>query len=306
MLSTEENIFMVIITGEFTVGMLGNGYIGLVNWIDWIKKKETSSIDYIFTSLAISRICLICAMVLNALIIVFYPEVHENDKIKIVNIFWTLTNYLSMWFATCLNVFYFLKVANFSHPLFLQLKWRIDRVVHWILLGCLAISLLISLIFAMTPKYELLKIAKHKRNFTESFHVSKIQYFSPVTIFSLLATVLFTVSLISLFLLIMSLWKHIKQMKLNVTGCRDPSTEAHVRPMKTVTSFLFLLFVYYLASLLMTFSYLMKERKLAVMFEEVIAIFYPSGHSLILIIGNNKLRQAFVRMLRCGKTACMM
>lgn len=76
-------------------------------------------------------------------------------------------------------------------------------------------------------------------------------------------------------------------MKLNVTGCRDPSTEAHAGVMKTVTLFLFLFFVYYLAPLLATFSYLMKERKLAVIFGEVIAILYSSGLSLILIIGNN-------------------
>lgn len=95
-------------------------------------------------------------------------------------------------------------------------------------------------------------------------------------------------------------------MKLNITGCRDLSTEAQVGAMKTVTSFLFLLFVYYLAPLLATFSYLMKDRKLAVVFGETIAILYLSGLSLILIIRNNRQRQASVRMLRCGKTACVM
>lgn len=140
----------------------------------------------------------------------------------------------------------------------------------------------------------------------EMFNVSKSQFFHSLILFNLLAVVPCTVSLISFFLLVMSLWRHIKQMKLNVTGCRDPSTEAHVGAMKTMTSFLFLLFVYYGASLLATFSYLMKERKLVVMLGEMIAILYPSGHSLILIIRNNKLRQASIRMLRYGRTFCMM
>lgn len=75
--------------------------------------------------------------------------------------------------------------------------------------------------------------------------------------------------------------------------------------MKTVTSFLFFLFVYYLACLLATFSYFMKESKLAMMSREIIAILYPLGHSLFLVVGNNKLRLAAVGMLRCGKTVCM-
>ncbi|XP_047599297.1 taste receptor type 2 member 8 [Lutra lutra] len=309
MLSMKDNIFMIIITGEFIIGMLGNVYIGLVNCIDWIKKKKISSVEYILTSLAISRICLLCILILNVIIMVWYPDFYENDKLQaLISIFWTLTNYLNMWFATCLNVFYLLKIANFSHSLFLWLNRRIDRVIHWILLGCLAISSLISLILAMTPNYdhEFHKIANPKRNCTEMFNVSKSQYFYSLILFNLLAVVPCTVSLISFFLLVMSLWRHIKQMKLSVTGCGDPSTEAHVGAMKIMTSFLFLLFVYYGASLLATFSYLMKESKLVVMLGEMIAILYPSGHSLILIIRNNKLRQASIRMLRYGRTFCMM
>ncbi|KAF3816332.1 hypothetical protein GH733_014505 [Mirounga leonina] len=187
-LSTEDNIFVIIVTGEFIIGMLGNVYIGLVNWIDWIKKKKISSIDYILTT--------------------------------------TTPNY----------------------------------------------------------DYEFHKIINHKRNCTEMFHVSKSQYFNPLTLFNLLAIVPCTVSLISFFLLIMSLWRHIKQMKLSVTGCGDPSTEAHVRAMKTMTSFLFLLFVYYGASLLATFSYPMKESKLAVMLGEITAILYPSGNAFIGLV----------------------
>ncbi|CAD7681431.1 unnamed protein product [Nyctereutes procyonoides] len=229
----EDNIFMIIITGEFIIGMLGNACIGLVNSIDWIKKKKISSIDYILISLAISKVGLLCVMILIGTKMVLYPDFLKKDKLQaVINIFCIFTNYLSIWFATCLNR-------------------RIYRVIHWILLGCLALSSLISLILAMSPNYdcEFRNIAKHKGNCTEM----------------------------------------LSQMKLNVTGCGDLSTEVGV--MKTVTSFLFLLFVYYGASLLVTFSYLMKESKLAVMFEEIIATLYPSGHSLILVIGNNKLRR---------------
>lgn len=186
-----------------------------------------------------------------------------------------------MRFSTCLSVFYLFKIANFSHPLLPWFKWRISRVVRWSQLGSLAISSLISLMLAMLPNHdhECLKTAEHKRNFTEFFHVSKIQYFTPLTFFNLLAIVPFTVSLISLFLLIMSFWKHTTQMKSHVTGWRDSSTKALMRAIKTVTSFLFLLFVYYLACLLAIFSYLMKESKLAMISGEIMASLYSLGNS---------------------------
>ncbi|XP_012596924.2 taste receptor type 2 member 8 [Microcebus murinus] len=307
MFRTEENIFVVIITGEFIIGMLGNGYIGLVNWLDWIKKKKISSTDLILTNLAISRICLIAVMVLYGIIIVLYSDVYATSKlIVIIFTFWTFFNYLSIWFSTCLNVFYFLKIASLSHPLFLWLKWRIDRVVRWILLGCFAISLLVSLMTALelSHDYRFYKSAQHKRNVTKMFHVSRTPYFNPVILSDLLTVVPFVVSLISFLLLVRSLWRHTEQMKLHATGCRDPSKEAHVRAIKIVTSFLFFLFLYYVLSLVVNFSYLMTEQKLVVMFSEIVLILYPLGHSLILIIINNKLRQASVRMLMCTKIAC--
>lgn len=161
MFSIEDHIFLTITTAEFIIGMFVNGYIGLVIYIDWIKKKKISTTDYILSNLAHSRICLLCVMTLSGTILALYPGVYENEKIKVVlNIFWTFTNYLSMWFATCLNVFCLFKIASFFHRLFLWLKWRIKRVFHWSLLGSLAISMLISLIQATLTNsdYEFLKI----------------------------------------------------------------------------------------------------------------------------------------------------
>lgn len=163
--SIEDHIFLTITTAEFIIGMFVNGYMGLVIYIDWIKKKKISTTDYILSNLAHSRICLLCVMTLNGTILALYPVVYENEKIKVVlNIFWTFTNYLHMWFATCLNVFCLFKIANFFHRLFLWLKWRIERVFHWILLGSLAISMLISLIQATLTNsdYEFLKIGDIK------------------------------------------------------------------------------------------------------------------------------------------------
>nr|XP_004611470.1 unnamed protein product [Sorex araneus] len=268
MFTKEDIVLAIIMAGESMIGMLANGYIGLMFWIDSVKKKKTPSLNYILTSLAISRICLLFIIVVDDIVLILYPELYGEDKLVIVfSAAWVSINYSSLWFATCLNVFYLLKIANFSSPLFLWLKWRIDRAIFWMLLAGLAICSLSGLLTAKLNYYE---------------HIVPV-----------------TVSLISFFLLILSLWRHTKHMKLNVTGWRDPSTEAHITAMKNVTSFLFLLFVYYAACLLVTYSDLMKG-KLVSGLGKIIVILYPSGHSLILIIGNSKLKQAFVRLLRCG------
>ncbi|KAG8513723.1 LOW QUALITY PROTEIN: Taste receptor type 2 member 10, partial [Galemys pyrenaicus] len=302
LMTSAEDIFIVAITVESVTGLLGNGYIALASWRPWMKKRKGSSMNCILLSLASSRICLLFIIALDSVFRVLKPHFYENHRLLLVfSSFWALTNYLSMWFATCLNVFYLLKIANFSHPLFLWLKWRVDRVILWLLLGCLAISSLFSLIVTVTPRdgNKFHKTVAQRRNVTEMFHVSGSQDFNPMMFSNLFIFVPFSGSLLSFVLLMVSLWRHTKQMRLGVTHHRDPSTEAHVRAMKNVAFFLFLLFVYCGACLLVTFSYFMKEKKLAVMFGEAASILYPSGHSLILIIGNKKLKQALARRLRC-------
>ncbi|ELK16882.1 taste receptor type 2 member 7 [Pteropus alecto] len=295
-----KNTLMIIAAGEFSMGILGNAFIGLVNCMDWIKNKKIASIDLILTSLAISRICLLCIILLDCFILVLYPDVYATGKqMKIIDFFWTLTNHLSVCFATCLSIFYFLKIANFFHPLFLWMKWRIDRVIPRILLVCLAVSVIISfpVIENLNDDFRLCVKAKWKANLTLRCRVNKAQYASIKVCLNLLTLFPFSVSLISFLLLILSLRRHTRQMRLNATGCRDPSIEAHVGAMKAVISFLILFIAYYLSFLVATSSYFMPETELAVMIGELIALIYPSSHSFILILGNNKLRQAFLRVL---------
>nr|XP_027779817.1 taste receptor type 2 member 7-like [Marmota flaviventris] len=299
MLYMKERILLLIAVGEFSVGILGNAFIALINFMNWVKNRKIASIDLILTSLAISRICLLYIILLDCSILVLYPDVYATGKqMRIIDFFWTLTNHLSVWFATCLSIFYFFKIANFFHPLFLWMKWRIDRVVLKTLLGCLAFSVFISLPVTknLNDDFRHCVKAKWRRNLTLKCRIKKTTYASTKIYLNLVTLFPFFVSLISFLLLILSLWRHTRQMQLNASGHRDPSSEAHVGAMKAVISFLLLFIIYYLAFLIATSSYFMPETELAVIFGELIALIYPSGHSFILILGNNKLRQAFLRV----------
>ena len=140
-----KNVFKIIEILEFITGICWNEFIALVLCADSLKSKNISLFDLILTCLAISRIGMIFLIFLDGIRIVFSPGIFESHQVLEVNFyfFWNLNNSLGTWCATCLSVFYFLKLSNFSHPFFLWLKCRRSRVVFTILLGfCLSLILI--------------------------------------------------------------------------------------------------------------------------------------------------------------------
>ncbi|XP_012880474.1 PREDICTED: taste receptor type 2 member 7-like [Dipodomys ordii] len=296
-----DAVLMLLAAGEFSVGVLGNAFIGLVNIVDWIKTRKMAPIDLILTSLAISRLCLLCAILLDCCLLIVRPDLYEHGTrlMKMNNFLWTLTNHSSVWLASCLSVFYFLKIANFSHPLFLWLKWRVDRAVLGTLLGCVLLSVCLTLPATENLNTDFRQCLKAKRNtnVTLKCRANKIGYISLHIYLNLIMLFPFSVSLVSFLLLILSLWRHKRTMQLHTSGHGDPRTQAHVGAMKAVISFLLLFLAYCLSFLIATSSYFMPETELAVIWGELIALIYPSSHSYILILGNGKLRQTSKRVL---------
>ncbi|CAO2603289.1 Taste receptor type 2 member 3 [Lemmus lemmus] len=141
MLGFTEAVFLILIVTEFILGNLVNGFIGLVNGSHWFKNKKISLFDFIITSLALFRIILLWIIFIDGLIIVFSYHTHDSGIVmQLIDVLWTFTNHFSLWLFSCLGVFYCLKIANFSYPTFLWLKWRASRVVVGMLLGALLLS----------------------------------------------------------------------------------------------------------------------------------------------------------------------
>ncbi|XP_043859580.1 taste receptor type 2 member 7-like [Dromiciops gliroides] len=300
MLCGEEKILLVLVAGEFLLGILGNGFMVLVNGIVWIKNKKLATGELILLFLAICRLGLLCTLIWSSFLLVFNPDELLRSAVKVVDIFWLLTHISSTWFATCLSVFYFLKIAHFSHPLFLWLKWRINQVVCMLQVGPLLFSLSIDLSLLERAYYYLISRGNNTKT-SQEFQVSGNQYITIQAIMNFLSLFPFCLSLVSFSFLMLSLWRHTCQMKLHATGSRDPSTEAHVRAVKATLSFLILLVLFILGSLISQWSYSFPNRKLAVAVSIPLMSLYPSGHSLILILYNNKLRQTALKMWWPGK-----
>ncbi|XP_037369100.1 putative taste receptor type 2 member 33 [Talpa occidentalis] len=279
----------------FIAGNFANGFIALVNCIDWIKRQRFSSVDRILTGLAVSRIGLIWVTLINRYATVFFSTSYSFEVNIIVNIAWITCNHLSTWLATCLNIFYLLKIANFSNLIFFYLKRRVKSVILAILLGSLVFWVLS---IAMISIDEDVWTNEYEGNATWMSTPEEVKRFSHMTVATVENFIPFLMSLTSFLLLIFSLWKHLKRMQLRGKGSPDPSTEVHIRAMQTMVSFLLLFAIFILALTISLWSSNGLQNKLSLVFCESLLVLYPSGHSCILIWGNKKLKQAWVSFLR--------
>lgn len=117
------------------MGTVGNWFIVLVNIIDWIRNWKVSLIDFILNCLAISRICFLQITILAISFNIGYEKMPDSKNLAVsFDILWTGSSYFCLSCTTCLSVFYFLKVANFSNPIFFWMKWKIHKVLLFIVL----------------------------------------------------------------------------------------------------------------------------------------------------------------------------
>ncbi|XP_059112552.1 taste receptor type 2 member 3 [Peromyscus eremicus] len=301
MLGFTEGVFLILIVTEFVLGNLVNGFIGLVNGSHWFKSKKISLSDFIITSLALFRIILLWIIFIDGLIIAFSYHTHDSGiMMKVIDVLWTFTNHFSIWLVSCLGVFYCLKIASFSHPTFLWLKWRASRVVVGMLWGALLLSCVCTM--SLMNEFRIHSVLGGSRgtsNMTEYFRLKTNEYNLMHVLGNLWKIPPLIISLAAYFLLLLSLGKHTKQMQQYSTGSRDQSTEAHKRAIRIIFSFLFLFLLYFLCFLILSFSRFLPATKIARIIGVVIAMSYLVGDSFILIMCNNKLKQMFVAMLPC-------
>ncbi|XP_055979942.1 taste receptor type 2 member 3 [Sorex fumeus] len=301
MLGLPERVFLVLILIQFLLGMLSNGFIGLVNGISWFKSRRLSLSDFIITILALSRIIILCILLTDGVLMSFFYKVHDEGLgMQMIDIFWTFTNHLSIWLVTCLSVFYCLKIANFSHPTFLWLKWRVSRMVVGMLLASVLLSCAgtLSLIHEFMI-YAVISELNGRGNMTEHFSTKSDYYELFHILGNLWGVPPLMVSLVSYFLLLLSLGRHTRQMQQLSGQRRDLSTEAHKKAIRIIFSFFALFLLYYLSFLTTYSSYFLPATKTSTMIGEAITMFYPAGHSVILILSNSKLKLTLVQMLWC-------
>uniref|UniRef100_A0A8D2CRX6 Taste receptor type 2 n=1 Tax=Sciurus vulgaris TaxID=55149 RepID=A0A8D2CRX6_SCIVU len=269
-----------IIGAECMVGIIANGFIMAINAAAWVQKKVVSTNGRILLFLSVSRIALQSFMMLEVILISFM-----------------FLNYCSLWFAAWLSFFYFVKIANFSHPLFLKLKWRISGWMPWILWLSLFIALISSVLFCkdIYPMYCNDSITIPFSNSTKKVHFTETNVLNLAFFFNLGILIPLIMFIVTATLLIVSLKRHTLHMRSHATGSRDPSMEAHVGAIKA-TSYFLILYIFNAIALFLYLSNIFDASSpWNILFKIVMAV-YPAGHSVLLIQDNPGLRRAWKQL----------
>ncbi|XP_028636696.1 taste receptor type 2 member 117-like [Grammomys surdaster] len=296
-----HSTLLILLFIELVIGVIGNGFMALVYCMEWVKRKRMSLVNQILTALAISRIFYICFLFISLVISFTYPDLTRTSMmIHVINNVWVIVNHFCIWLVTCLSVLYFLKISNFSNSLFLYLKWRVEKVVSFKLL----VSTVLLILSILLINLEINKcINEYQRNISCSYH----SYYQAncqrhvISLHIIFLFVPFILSLSTFLLLIISLWTHYKKMQQHVHGSRDARTMAHFKALQTMIAFLLLYSVFILSLLLQIWKYELLKKNIFIVFCQVVYTAFPSFHSYILILGDMKLRQACLSILRWVK-----
>lgn len=295
MLSALESILLSVATSEAMLGVLGNTFIVLVNYTDWVRNKKLSKINFILTGLAISRIFTIWIITLDAYTKVFLLTMLMPSSLhECMSYIWVIINHLSVWFSTSLGIFYFLKIANFSHYIFLWMKRRADKVFVFLI-----VFLIITWLASFPLAVKVIKDVKiYQSNTSWLIHLEKSELLINYVFANMGPISLFIVAIIACFLLTISLWRHSRQMQSIGSGFRDLNTEAHMKAMKVLIAFIILFILYFLGILIETLCLFLTDNKLLFIFGFTLSAMYPCCHSFILILTSRELKQATMRALQ--------
>uniref|UniRef100_A0A670JZY9 Taste receptor type 2 n=1 Tax=Podarcis muralis TaxID=64176 RepID=A0A670JZY9_PODMU len=293
-----ELFCFILLVIETLTGMVGNGFIAIVNYIDWHRSRKLSPVDMILSLLGLFRFPFHAVLIQVAIINVFFVDTFQKMNVYIAyNALWLFLNTPSLWFAAWLSVLYCVKIANCSHPLFLQMKRRFPGLVPWLLLGSVVFSAITTTV-AITGSIILSKcnpFESHLNNKNDSA-INTTSSCNIFYFFYLLPNFFpFVVFFFSSIFLLTSLWRH-KNLQQN--SVRDVSTEAHLNAIKALASFCILYISHFCVEILDTFMF-WRDIKCAwiyiIAFNVIVA--YSSGHAIILIFMNPKLKQESVRLL---------
>ncbi|XP_004714047.1 taste receptor type 2 member 41 [Echinops telfairi] len=276
------------------LGTAANGFIVLVLGAEWWRRGRLAPPDLVLFSLGAARFCLQwLGLANNFYAVLCRAQYFTGPARQLFGLHWDFLNTATFWLGTWLSVLFCAKVASFSHPAFLWLKWRLPAWVHRLLLGSLAVSTVVTLLFfwgnrLMYQGY-LMGDVVGNRTYREWTHWLEIHYFLPLKLAAL--SVPCSLFLAAMALLLTSLRRHGHRMRLHRSALQDPRARAQARALSALVSFLGLYALSFFSLVIDAAGFFSVESDGYWPWQIVIYL-CTSLHPFVLILGSPKLRAA--------------
>ncbi|XP_016074318.1 PREDICTED: taste receptor type 2 member 7-like [Miniopterus natalensis] len=286
----------IIMAAEFITGITVNGFLIVIGCKELIKSRELAPMQLTLICIGMSRFGLLMVLMVQSFFSVFFPLLYEETIYGAEIMFlWMFFSSVSLWFATCLSVFYCFKLIGFTQPCFLWLKFRLAKLMPWLLLGSLLASLSMAALCIEVDYPKNLEVGV-PGNATLRTSKVKIKQINDVLLVNLSLLFPLGVFVMCTFMLLVSLYKHTHRMQNGPHAARSASTEVHINALRTVLTF-FLFFISYFAAFMANMTFVAPHGTQFYFVLKDIMAAYPSGHSVIIIFSNSKFQQPFRRLL---------
>nr|XP_060615782.1 taste receptor type 2 member 7-like [Anolis sagrei ordinatus] len=295
-------IFTWIIIGSISMlAILGNGFIIVVSGNRWLQTRKVAPSDFLLTSLSIFRIFLHVTVGLN-----YVLEVRIGDTFidpfawEVIGFVWVFSSMASLWCASWLSVFYCVKVTNFANRFLLWLKPRIN-VLSIRLLGVSISSLVVMSVPFFRSYIEQKKQCNLTVNITQRKDCQALLFIFR-RFHLIVASMNFIISITATILLLISLWKHTRNLKKSGIGAKDLNAQIHINVMKPLVFYIFFYLLYFAGMLNFASGYVSIADPNELLSAVLLTIF-PSAHTIILVLSNPKLKALLVRTLNIRQKA---
>ncbi|KAM6201843.1 taste receptor type 2 member 5 [Rhynchocyon petersi] len=288
MLTVAQGLLMGVAVAEFLIGVLANGALVVWSLQEWVRRARLSTYGCIVLGLAASRFLLQWMIMVD---LTLFPCFQDSQWLPYHSVAWVLVSQASLWFATFLSAFYCLKLTTFQHPVYVWLKQRAYRLNLWGLLGYFIATLF--LVSHVAPNYH----ASAKKN-SSNLQPFIGQPYSTLFQLNSGSCAPFLLFLLYSGMLIISLYRHHLKMQTFWAGRRDAQAQAHINALCSLGCFLVLYIVYVLASPFSITAKSSPSNLTSVFFSETLMAASPSLHSVILVLGNPRVKQSGQRILQ--------
>ncbi|XP_030303445.1 taste receptor type 2 member 13 [Calypte anna] len=299
--TTYNAVAMAIITLQTFAGMWINAFIVSVLCVSWVKKRSFNTNEKILLLLGCSRFWYSCITWVFTFLENIYPLcLYVSPTLQTLFGIQSLFNFSNLWVSAFLFVFYCIKIANFRNTFFIYLKVRIDKIVPWLMLA----SVLLSLSYGIYVFEVMDEVVCEKINCTTPGNFRKQRMGINEYIFTLFFlsgfsyAIAFIAVICSALLLLFSLWKH--KCKMQTKSAKNVSVDAHIKAVKSIISFLLIYSINFVC-LILSLVYRVKEGSGVPYFISLLQHAFPSVHSIILVFSNPKLEKILLRTLSCAK-----